>query len=154
VSLRLVLGGIMAAAVLAAVTAAPATAAPTRAEYIAQADPICQSTDDAERRAIKGYRGLLKKGRYKAAAHKLRAEFAAFSPGVEQIAALEAPAADVQLIATWVQMLRQQPPLGRRVAALVAHGQTSGKLFKRLGALNASTQAVVAGFGFQVCQDF
>src|SRR3954451_20992746 len=93
---------------LIAIGAAPASAAPTHPEYIAQADPICRSTIDAQRQAggAKGFLGPLKHGHLKAAGRSMRRVFAAFSPGVEQLAALEPPVADAQLIATWVQDLR------------------------------------------------
>jgi hypothetical protein len=144
-------------AVVLAIVFAPvgsASAAPTRAEYIAQADPICQATMDAERRAIgSGFLAPLRHGRLKVAGRKLRREFAAFAPGVEQLAALEPPAADAQLIASWVQDLRAQVPLGNRVANTLIKGRFPAKLLARLGKLNQTTQGLVAGFGFQSCQD-
>jgi hypothetical protein len=140
---------------LTAVWAAPADAASTRDEYIAQADPICQSTEAAERRAL-GPKGtvlrLMKKGRFKAAAQRERNTGVAFSAGVEQLAALSPPSADAQLIATWVQMLRAQYPVGKQIVAAMAHGRDLYKVFGRLGSMNAETHALVADFGFGYCQ--
>ena len=140
---------------LVAICAAPADATTTRAEYISQADPICQSTEAAERRAL-GPKGtvirLMKKGRFKAAAHRYRNSGAAFSAGVDQLALLEPPSADAQLIGTWIQMLRAQYPVGMRVAAAMAHGRDLSKLFVRLGSMKVNTRALVATFGFQHCQ--
>jgi hypothetical protein len=135
--------------------AAPAWAASTRVEYIAQADPICKSTIDAQRAAAgpNGFVGPLNHGHLKIAGQRMRRVFAAFSPGVEQLASIEPPAADAQLIATWVQNLRAQVPLGNRVATALIHVRLPLKLLRRLGKLNMSTQALVAGFGFQSCQD-
>ena len=133
----------------------PAHAASTRAEYVAQVDPVCRATIDAQRRAAgpKGYLGPLNHGHYKAAGRSLRRVFAAFGPGVEQVAAIEPPVADGQLIRTWVQDLRAQVPLGNRVAGLLIHNRLPRKLLARLGKLNTSTQALVADFGFHFCQD-
>jgi hypothetical protein len=133
-----------------------ANAAATRAEYIAQADPICQRTIDAERQAL-GPKGtvlrLLKKGRNNAAARRYRHNTAAFSTGVEQQAALVAPVADAHLIGTWVQMLRAQIPVANRATAAMAHGRPVAKFFARLGSMNVKTRALVADFGFQYCQN-
>jgi hypothetical protein len=141
---------------LIAVWAVPANAAPTHAEYIAQADPICQSTEAAQRRAL-GPKGtvlrLMKKGRFKAAAHRERNTVIAFSAGVEQLAALLPPSTDAQVIATWVQMLRAQYPVGKQIVAATAHGRSLDKLFRRLGSMNAQTHALVADFGFGYCQN-
>ena len=140
---------------LIAVWAAPADAASTRAEYIAQADPICQSTQAAERRAL-GPKGtvlrLLKHGRYKEAARRYRNNTAAFSAGVEQLAALEPLSADAQLIGTWVQILRKQIPVANRATAAMAHGRPIDKFLRRLGSMNVQTHALVATFGFQYCR--
>jgi hypothetical protein len=151
---RAVIAAVLSVGVIAA-GAAPANGAATRAEYIAQVDPICQATIDAQRQAAgpKGFLGPLNHGHYKAAGRSMRRVFAAFGPGVEQVAALEPPAADAQLIGTWVQDLRAQVPLGNRVAGLLIHNRLPLKLLARLGRLNRSTQGLVADFGFHSCQD-
>ncbi len=140
---------------LIAVWAGPAEAGSTRAEYIAQADPICQSTEAAERRAL-GPKGtvirLMKKGRFKTAAHRYRNTGVAFSAGVEQLAALSPLSDDAQLIGSWVQMLRSQYPVGKQIAAAMADGRDFYKLFLRLGSMNLKTRALVADFGFGYCQ--
>ena len=139
---------------LIAVWTVPADAASTRAEYIAQADPICQNTEVAERRAL-GPKGtvlrLLKHGRYKEAARRYRNNTAAFSAGVEQLAVLEPTSADAQLITNWVQMLRKQIPVANRATAAMAHGHPIDKFLRRLGSMNVETHALVATFGFHYC---
>jgi len=137
------------------VTVSVAHASSTRAEYIAQADPICQGTEAAERRAL-GPKGtvlrLLKHGRYKEAARRYRNNTAAFAAGIEQLGALEPPPADAQLIGTWVQMLRKQIPVANRATAAMARGRPIDKFLRRLGSMNADTHSRVATFGFQYCQ--
>jgi hypothetical protein len=140
---------------LIAVWAAPADAASTRAEYIAQADPICHSTEVAERRAL-GPKGtvlrLMKKGRFKAAAHRYRNSGVAYSAGVEQLAALAPPSADAQLIGNWVQMLRAFIPVVKQATSAMAHGRPVDKFLRRIGSMNVQTHALVAEFGFGYCQ--
>lgn len=129
-------------------------AAATREEYIAQADPICQATIEAQRNAAgpgPTTTRLLKHGRLKAAGHRLERIFQAFAPGVEELAALEPPAQDAPLIATWIAMLRSQVPLGLKAANALIHKKFPAKLLARLGSLNARTQDSVVAYGFQVC---
>jgi hypothetical protein len=151
------LRGAIALVLLASVAAAvpSADAASTRAEYIAQVDPICHATIEAQRQAAgpRGFVSPLNHGHYKTAGRSMRRVFAAFGPGVEQVAAIAPPAADAQLVGTWVQDLRAQVPLGNRVAGLLIHNRLPRKLLGRLGKLNRSTRAIVAGFGFQSCRD-
>jgi hypothetical protein len=101
---------------------------------------------------ISGLTALLE-GRYKEAARRFRNEFQAFSLGVEQVATLVPPADDAQLIGTWVQMLREQVPLGLRAARTIARGHIPLKIFTRLDSLNRDTQALVGAYGFHSCQD-
>jgi hypothetical protein len=149
----LLIGGLAALAIAA--VPAGAAAAPTRDQYIAQADPICQATIDAQIKAAgpKGFLGPLEQGHLKAAGRSMRRVFAALSPGVEQLAVIEPPAADAQLLGTWVQQNRAEVPLGMRVAGALIRDRLPRKLLTRLGKLNTSTHALVAGFGFHYCQD-
>jgi hypothetical protein len=145
---------LLAAVVAAALLVPPAAVAATRQEYIAQADPICQATEAAERHAIGpvgAIQRLIERGRLKAAGKRLRNEFGAFSRGVEQLATIQPPDADAQLIGAWVENLRAQVPLGYRAARALIHGRIPNKLFGRLGSLNRRTQALVADYGFQSC---
>lgn len=149
------LKGAIALALLAvsAVAVTPAHAASTRAEYIAQADPICLSANTAMKQAAKGLQQDKKTGRFKVAARKIRAQAAIFGLAVEQIAAVEAPTSDAQLIGIWVQMLRSEVPVAHRLAKDYAHGHILTKAYFRLGRLITESEALVASFGFQYCQN-
>ena len=148
---RAVIGAVLSVGVIA-VGAAPANGA-TRAEYITQVDPICQSTNDAMSHAAKGLQQDKKARRFKVAARKLRAQLAIFGPAVEQIAALDPPVTDAPLIANWVQMLRSQVPVVKHLAKDYAQGHLRTKAYFRLGSLITKTEALVASFGFHSCQD-
>src|SRR5262245_38535735 len=98
-----------------------ASAASTRADYVAQADPICLSTHLAEGNQLTGFSTDLKKGRLKVAARKMRAAGTVFSGGVDQLASLERPPADVSQLSTWIDSLRAQVPIVNRFARAVHH---------------------------------
>ena len=106
---------------LIAVWAAPADAASTRAEYVAQVEPICranlgpwQQTYAAEVRAFKKWARLSTKGTLKAwvnQTHKyaraLERHVQVHNTLTDQISAVPPPPEDGQLVATWL-MLRNE----------------------------------------------
>jgi hypothetical protein len=140
------------ALIAVAITAAPGYAASTRAEYVAQVDPICAPTIRGEHKALDAAGRQVKKGRYKAAARSFRRTNRIFSDGVEQVAAVPPPPADQPSISTWIQMLRSQVPLANRAAAALAHGHI-GKAMSRLLKASDSTKAYVRDYGFAACWD-
>jgi hypothetical protein len=101
---------------LIAVWAAPADAASTRAEYVAQVDPLCranlgpwQQTYAAEVKGLQKWVRLTKKGTLKAwvrQTHKyaraLERHAAVHASLTEQISAVQPPAEDAQLVADWL----------------------------------------------------
>jgi hypothetical protein len=142
-------------AVVALAITTTAQAASTRAEYIAQADPICSSTLDREAKTFHLVGSDLDRGRFKRAAKKFARTNRVFSAGVEQLAVLNPPAADAALIGPWVAMLRAQAPLASRVTRLLRKGARPGQIAKavnRLFKFSDRTQALVAGYGFTQCQ--
>jgi hypothetical protein len=155
---------------LIAVWAAPADAASTRAEYIAQVDPICQSFVGPEDVAYRAYvrdskreAHLAGKGTLKAwlkatrrTSHSLT-RFTQIDASLnEQIATVPPPAADAGTIATWLNNRRQFDALAASAAvALNRPVPQIGKYFKRVKQANASLDAAgraIEGFGFQVCE--
>ena len=133
-----------------------AYAASTRADYIAQADPICLSTHLAEGNQLTGFSTDLKKGRLKVAARKMRAAGTVFSGGVDQLASLERPPADVSQLSTWIDSLRAQVPIVNRFARAIHHRQA--KRVRRTGAqlliAEEKTSALVDDYGFALCNRF
>jgi putative hemolysin len=149
------LKGAMALALLAisAVAVTPAHAAATRAEYIAQADPICaQAYAEAQplwaRSAVDQA-----KGRYKKAARELLSSTAVTEGMVLNLAALQPPAEDVPLIDSWLKAQRDVNSLSRQQATALKHRKA--KRAKNLGArvISAAEAArvVVANYGFAYC---
>jgi hypothetical protein len=141
---------------LIAVWAAPAEAVSTRADYIAQADPICLATGQAEGHALSGAGTDIDKGRFKVVARKLRRAGVFFSAGVDQLAALERPPADASLLGSWIDSLRAQVPIVNRFARALSHKQV--KRIRRTSTLlliaEDKTAAVVDDYGFALCHKF
>jgi hypothetical protein len=158
-----------AIAVIVVLAPADANAASTRAEYIAQVDPICQAFVDPENAALRAYRKnakrwdrLASKGTLKAWLKQTRRVSRSLlrltqldTTLNDQIAAVPPPAADAGAIATWLNARVQANAFAASAAAALNRPVPAiNKYFKLIdranAALAASTRAI-AGFGFQVC---
>jgi hypothetical protein len=157
----------VAAIVAVGISAAPAQAASTRAEYIAQADAICQTFTPSLNQTYATYRHndkrwarLASHGTLKAWVKQTRRTGAALSRYLqvhaaltEQLAALSPAPGDEALIATWISYRRQAESIGAAAATALSRIDV-GKFFKFVGQANKAEFAgmkVVEGFGFQVC---
>jgi hypothetical protein len=165
------LRGPIALALLAmsAVAVTPAHAASTRAEYIAQVDPICQSFVSLENDAYRAYRKNSKRWFHLASSGTLKAwlnasrrtsksllRFTQIDSRLnEQIAAVSPPAADAGTVGTWLNDRRQADAFSASAAAALNRPVVQvGKYFKRVKQANAAAAAslrAIEGFGFQVC---
>src|SRR4051794_28282582 len=154
---------------IALVFSAPSTAgaASTRAEYIAQVDPICQSfvaplsgAFNSYHKAFKSLNKHAKSGSLKSfirsikgTARKLDAIAALHLSMTAQISAVPPPAADEPTVRTWLTALGQEQANEVAAATALRHFKF-GAFFKRLdqadAAVNAATNAIT-GFGFAVC---
>jgi hypothetical protein len=136
--------------------AAPANAASTRAEYVAQVDPICAATLTLEKRTFGGVGGDLRHGRNKQAARKFERTDRVFANAIDQLAAVPPPASDAALIGQWIAMLRAQLPRAHHVIRVLrqnARPAVINRALKRLYALSYQTQRVVVTYGFASCQN-
>jgi hypothetical protein len=98
------LAAIAAATLVAGV--AGADEGPTRAEYIAQVEPICKQNTEANKRILKGARGKVKQGRLPAAGGQFIHASQAFGQTVQRIVAVPRPAADDARLLKWFRFLR------------------------------------------------
>jgi hypothetical protein len=144
---------LLGALVIPLIAASSASAETTRAQYIAQADPICATSLKRQSTALQGFLPEVKRGDLKKAAGRFRHAVAFFSGGVERLATLEPPAADSPLISTWLQALRAEVPVLKKYAKALA-----GRDVRRLRRvtrryLNAAaySSGLVRDYGFQVC---
>jgi hypothetical protein len=152
---------------LIAAGAAPAVADSTRAEYIAQVDPICQAFVGPERDAgktfiknVKRWARLAESEKVKPFVRQTRRTASSLDRLVQidvrltdQIAAVPPPAADAGTIGTWLNYRREADGLLSSAASAFRHFKF--RLFlKRAGAADAASTAsirTISGFGFQVC---
>lgn len=153
------------------VAVAPAQAASTRAEYVAQVDPICQSFVGPQSNALSSFinntkrlgrvaKAAVKSGKFKAFLRQIRRTAASLNgyaqihtSMTDQIVAVPAPPSDAGTISTWLNARRQAEGLARSAASALS--QFKFKVFlKRLDQFDAAESAglnAISGIGFQVC---
>jgi hypothetical protein len=159
--------GFVAGAVALAITAVPAHAASTRAEYVAQVDPICQASEAAAAEARQAFRRntkrLVRQGRARnakkvnrlsrKAARNLNRLVSIEADLTTQIAAVPPAPADSNIVSAWLQDRRDAEALsGAAARALKRH--KFKKFGSKLGrAIRAGIVARrrVKDFGFQYC---
>jgi hypothetical protein len=136
---------------------APGTAsAVTRPEYIVQADAVCAQSIQAESHALGGFTSDVKKHRLKRAVAKFRAAGIAIDSGIDGLTALQPPPEDGAQIASWIASLRGEIPIINRFAHALAKGQAGrlGKILTQFLTAAASSERLVEGYGFNVCNTF
>jgi len=142
-------------AVATVLVPATASGASTRAEYIAQADPICAKANKLGEKQLKGFGKDVLAERWGRAIRRFRVALRVFNREIASLAELEPPIADAALLEEWLAELRRQSPLARRV--IRALKQQSVKLVaRRSGRLvkaSRSTKRLVEDYGFRSCDD-
>jgi hypothetical protein len=152
---------------LIGVGAASADAASTRAEYIAQVDPICQTFVGPENTAISTYHRNYKRWIHDATHGTLKnwvkqtrrtaSSLAAFSQihasMTEQVAAVPPVDADAGLITTWLNGRRQADAFATSAASALKRINVGRyfKLVRKVDKAEAAGAAAINGFGFHVC---
>jgi hypothetical protein len=152
-----------------AIAAAPASAATTRAEWVAQVDPICQNGMAQEAAAaqplIKASKRAKKQHNRKAERKIARAlrnfftQYAAIEAAVNaQIATVPPAIEDVSLIQVWLRARAELVDLERRLFTSKPQAGRGVKGFTRfltdfftLGARQLEIADLVRDFGFQYC---
>ncbi len=149
------------------VAVTPAHAATTRAEYIAQVDPICQSfegpVDDAWAAFVrnrKQWAHAIKYGTPKAivrAAKRTARSLAGFAQTLtrlfDQVAVVPPPAEDAATVSTWISHRRQANAYDMSIASALKQGKVrkAFRLSRRADAEAEASERAISGFGFQVC---
>jgi hypothetical protein len=157
------------ATLLLAMMPAPGLAqtGPTKAEYIAEVDPICQSYLAPQRTALQNYHRLYKrwiraasKGSLKSfirlthrTASALRVFDRVHSALTEQVAAISPPDSDAGLIGIWLNARRQADALGDAAARALDRFKAGRyfKLARRADNTEAYGVQAIGVYGFQVC---
>jgi hypothetical protein len=103
-----VMPGILAATAAATLVAGAAFAdeGPTRAEYVAQVEPICEKNTEANKRILKGTRSKVKQGKMPAAGGQFIRASEAFGKTVQRLVAVPRPPADDARLLKWFRFLR------------------------------------------------
>jgi hypothetical protein len=148
-----------------AVLAAPANAATTRAEYVAQVDPICQAADAqeaaAQRPLERASKRVLKHHRLDRKTHKkidrLYARYLSQYAAIEhaanaQIATIPPVTEDVSLIEVWLRAREELATLQSQFSHnfVGKPGRAVTAVFRLIG-LEQETHDLVRDFGFQYC---
>ena len=155
------------AGVALAIIATPANAAATRAEYIAQVDPICQSALASESATLKQYTRRVKRIRkhhpdveihptkqflrtVSAGYRKLAGEV---SLANSQITPITPAPGDEFTVSRWMQDRTAFAQAAQRAGRLIAHGNLK-RFFRAAVAMldyEAAARDVILGFGFTYC---
>lgn len=165
------LRGAVAVALLAipVVAVTPAHAASTRAEYVAQVDPICQGfvgpMQDAFRAWVRNEKllgrvaakGTLKQfgAQTKRTARSLKRIAQIHAGLTNQIATVPPPAEDFGTVGSWLNHRRQEEALLRSAASILVQFRPYKQYFRKLDMADAADDAAggtVSGLGFQVCE--
>jgi hypothetical protein len=167
--LRLTLVALATIVIALAITVTTALAAATRAEYVAQVDPICQSTGQPEGKAAFAYLKALNKFNHQIAAGVRRKK--AINPFVRQttkffgrVSRIEAAATfqiagvppapgDESTVAVWIQQRTESTGLLNQAIAALKHRRLNAfmRLTNQWTAKIDESEATVAGFGFRYC---
>jgi hypothetical protein len=144
----------MLAGVLCLVAVAVAQADITRADYVAQVEPICKQNSDANARILKGARTRAKHGKTKAAARQFTQATAALASTVSQLRAVPQPPDDASVLASWLGYLDKETTyLGRIATDLrrdqLNRAQSDALQLKRNA--NIANDTVIS-FGFNYCR--
>lgn len=142
------------AAITTALAVGVALAETTRADYVAQAEPICKANTDQNRRILKGARARAKKGKTKAAARQFSRASAAFGSAVAQLRAVPQPPDDTAILTSWLGYLDKETLyLGKIAKDLrkkqINRAQSDGLQLRRNADIANDT---VINFGFTYCR--
>lgn len=163
---KLLAPAFFALGVVAAVSAVPAQAATTRAEYVAQVEPICVA---AQKPTIKTYASLFKaiptaddpehltKREVRRADRALGRFYtqlsAIYGRTSSRIAGVPPAHGDENTVAAWLAGRTQAQTLGLAAGRAARHQKLrrASRLLKRATAASDDAARLVAGFGFHVC---
>jgi hypothetical protein len=140
---------------LIAVWAAPAEAASTRAEYAAQADPICKSNDKAFSHLWKSFLRLADQYPFKiqAAADALERTGRRYSSTIRSLRLIAPPPGDEALIAQWLEVHSRSAAVYPLAASAYRANDYKrlNRLIGRAVRLTRHARSFVSDFPFQHC---
>ncbi len=125
----------------------------TRAEYIAEADPICKKADARIDRALHGIGKDFRKSRLDAAAEKLARAIRVFARSLGALSELEPPLEDADLIEQWLGLERKDVRVNRDLAKALHRERIreASRLFKATRRIEKKIVRLIGDFGFRAC---
>ena len=144
---------VAAVAVLATASLALATET-TRAEYVAQVEPICKTNTQADEKILDGVEAEVKSGKLKPAAKQFSKASAALKKALAQLKAVPKPAADNAKLTKWLGYVKTEAELFASTAKKLKSGdkQGAGKMEVRLTHNANLTNNTVLAFEFHYCR--
>jgi hypothetical protein len=132
---------------------APADAAATRAEYVAQSEPICGLANEDIQRLNERYHHLHEQGRYGLAGRALKRTGTRLSASINQVRAITPPPGDEQTVASWLDLVQRIANSNRRLGRAESHRHFSRipKIQTRSRRIARQAHALVADWGFHAC---
>jgi hypothetical protein len=126
-------------------------AASTRAEYIAQVDPICAAADKDIRKALAGFSRDLKRGDLPKAGRKYARADRRFLRSLNDLAAVPPPPEDASLISAWLDLERRDAALPIARALKRRQVRRAVKLFRVSARIERQIDALIGDYGFNRC---
>lgn len=145
----------IAALMAVALLAFPAlsSAAATRAEYAAQADPICAAANKDISQLNKRAEGKARKGKFGAAGKLVKKTGRRLAGSIEQVRAIVPPAGDEQLITDWLALIGRiadnNVALGKAIAKRKPN--KANEISRSSGSISQQAHDLVQSFPFQSC---
>ena len=132
---------------------------PTRAEYVAQVEPICSAQSKAATKASHGLEGDIEAGRTRSAVAKVGRWKKIFDRGDARIAAVPQPSADAAVLSQWLLARKSFASALKPFARAIKTGHVRvdndgflfGRTIKRVALRALSADQLVEGFGFKSC---
>jgi hypothetical protein len=143
----------VAGAVLATASLALATET-TRAEYVAQVEPICKANTKANERILKGVEAEVKHNKLKPAATQFSKASTALKKTLAQLKAVPQPTADKAKLTKWLGYVKTEAELFQSTAKKLKAGDKAGteKMSLRLHHTAELANDTVLSFNFTYCR--
>jgi hypothetical protein len=138
-----------------ALAASPAVsqAAATRAEFVAQAEPICGLANDDIANLNRRFHRQHAKGRYRAAGRTLKKTGTRLSASVDQVRAITPPPGDEQTVAAWLGLVEKVALANERMGRAEAHENfdVEARIRRQGSKIAQRAHKQVADWGFHAC---
>jgi hypothetical protein len=151
--MRRLLPSLLVAVVGLAALPALSHAAATRAEYVAQAEPICGLANDDIARLNQRYRRFHKDGHYGAAGRMLKKTGTRLSASIDQVRAITPPPGDEQAIGSWLGLVQKVADANVRMGRAEANENFAVKLRiqRQARKIGERAHSKVDDWGFHAC---